>query len=225
MGKRCVVPNVLLTQTDIQVWEEAEEAAYEKAKMEIAIKEIERLENATLEELDEMEDDLDEDAFDKYRAKRMEEMREQAAREKFGTVFRIGQTDYKQTVACPGDYYVVCLLYGADLVSRRLQHYLDLLAPKFREVKFVEIKATAANPDYPEGSCPTMLVYRDGKMLEQVVGPVRLGGSRVTCDEFEFMLGQRNIIKSSITDPTARKQRSMFAREVDSDDSGMSDFD
>ncbi|KAG9397285.1 phosducin [Carpediemonas membranifera] len=204
-------------KTVTEEWEEAEQAALEQQQVLQAIMEIERLENATIDELDEMEDEMDEDVFDSYRQQRMEEMRKEVQRNKFGSVFRIGQTDYTATVACKGEHFVVCLLYGSDPCSARLQHYVTQLAPRFKDVKFVEIAATAAIPNYPAKNAPTLLVYYDGEQKEAIVGPLRLGGNQVTADEFEYMLGQRKIIKTKVDPEKKRRGRGIFGRMDESD--------
>ena len=71
------------------------------------------LANKTLAELDELEDEIDEKTLQHYRQKRLQELKEQMARNRFGRVLTISQTEYSQEVtqAGPG-VYVVLHLYS-----------------------------------------------------------------------------------------------------------------
>eukprot|EP00966_Prymnesium_polylepis_P131162 3033319-Prymnesium_polylepis.1 len=59
---------------------------------------------------------------------------------------------------------------------------LERLAKKFADVKFLQIHFTDCIPNYPEKNLPTMLVYRDDDLLQQLVGLSVYGGSSYGID-------------------------------------------
>lgn len=73
---------------------------------------IEKLENLTLDELDELEDSEDEAVLLEYRNKRLAELKALASKEKFGSVLEITAVDYVQEVNNAGEgIWVVLHLY------------------------------------------------------------------------------------------------------------------
>lgn len=53
---------------------------------------------------------------------------------------------------------------------------------KFMSTKFLKIVSTAAIPNYPDRHLPTVLIYRNGEMLGQLVGIANLGGRSMEAD-------------------------------------------
>lgn len=77
--------------------------------MENAVKGV--IAKASLDELDELEDIEDERVLEEYRKKRIAEMKQQAARERFGGLSTISEPEYKQEVTdAPKDLWVVVFL-------------------------------------------------------------------------------------------------------------------
>eukprot|EP00298_Acanthocystis_sp_HF-20_P002116 c12569_g1_i1.p1 GENE.c12569_g1_i1~~c12569_g1_i1.p1 ORF type:complete len:126 (-),score=53.51 c12569_g1_i1:52-429(-) len=79
--------------------------------VEEVAKNIDPLEYKSLEQLDELEDDEDEEILNIYRKKRIEEMKAQATKNKFGELYYIQAPDWKQQVTEVKDAYVVVLLW------------------------------------------------------------------------------------------------------------------
>ena len=75
----------------------------EMVEQVIQEREARKYDDKTLDELDELEDDLDEQVLDGYRKKRMMEMQEQAKKDKFGEVTHISQVDFVGEVTKAGE--------------------------------------------------------------------------------------------------------------------------
>lgn len=71
-----------------------------------------KIENLSLDELDELEDDEDEIVLQQYRNRRIAEMKELAKKSKFGDVIEISGSDFVTEVNNAGpDIWVVLVLY------------------------------------------------------------------------------------------------------------------
>jgi hypothetical protein len=68
------------------------------------------VEDMTLEELDEFEDDEDEAALEMYRQQRIAEMKAQAARKKFGEIINISGFSHP-TVLLPPSSPLICSVH------------------------------------------------------------------------------------------------------------------
>ena len=182
------------------------EEAFEEA---IAKQHANRLENKSLEELDELEDEEDEEFLESYRRKRMLELAQQRARSKFGQVFHINKPEYSDevTIASQGGsneerkpensdavYVFVHLSLESKIQSRILSNIFNKLAPKFPEIKFVEIPANRAIENYPEINCPTVLVYYNGDVVKKLITLLEIGGNSTDIESFEeFMIDTGSI--------------------------------
>lgn len=51
-----------------------------------------------------------------------------------------------------------------------LAGYLDQLASKYPNTKFVSIVGDHCIPNYPDKNLPTLLIYRAGELRRQIVG-------------------------------------------------------
>ena len=61
-----------------------------------------------------------------------------------------------------------------------LNEQLDVLAERFPGTKFLRIISTQCIPQYPDRNLPTVLVYKDTKCLQTLVGLLPYGGRRLT---------------------------------------------
>lgn len=176
-----------------------------------------------LDELDELEDSEDESVLLEYRKKRIAEMQAFARKAKFGSVLEISGQDYVEEVTKAGSgIYVVLHLYsrGVPFCSLVNQH-MNQLAMMFPATKFIRAVASTCIPNYPERNLPTIFVYYEGQLKKQFVGLVELGGTNLTCEELEYMLGQTKAIETSIKeDPRKAKavKDKMFADLADTND-------
>ncbi|TDH74144.1 uncharacterized protein CCR75_002968 [Bremia lactucae] len=136
-------------------------------------------ENATLEELDEMEDDDDDDAeLARIRQRRIEEMMTQAARNKFGDVQPISKDEWaKEVTESSNDHWVIAYLWDDALEECKVMaHVLREVAKKHRDVKFVSIQAQACIENWPSRNCPTLFMYNNGSLQNQLLSIRKLNG-------------------------------------------------
>ncbi|XP_053670672.1 viral IAP-associated factor homolog [Anopheles nili] len=176
-----------------------------------------------LDELDELEDSEDEAVLQQYRQKRIAEMQALASRARFGMVREISGQDYVDEVTKAGEgIYVVLHLYSRGLpLCALINQHLTQLALAFPMTKFVRAIATTCIANYPERNVPTIFIYFEGQLKKQYIGSVELGGSNLTCDELEYMLGQAKAVETRIKDdPRASKKikDKMFAELSDNND-------
>lgn len=174
------------------------EAAFEEA---IEKAHANRLEGASLEHLDELESDglEDEDFIQMYREKRMRELREQASKEKFGEVVKISKQEYTDEITNASKSVPVIVQIKAEGVeqSRLLSALFSRIAPKFRDIKFVEIDCRQINEKYPLNQCPTILVYKNGQVVKQIVTLDTVGGNSTNLHDIERFLVTAGVVSST----------------------------
>ena len=159
-----------------------------------------RLEDKTLDELEALEDDEDEEFLETYKLKRMAEIQNQASKEKFGSLQSISKPDYTDEVtnASKNDVYVFLhIMYPGVQQSKLLSGLFQRTAEKFRDVKFVQIDARQINEHYPSTNCPTILVYHNTNVIKQYVTLAQLGGSSTSLSDIEEMLVTLGAVKDS----------------------------
>lgn len=159
-----------------------------------------RLEDKTLDELDALEDDEDEAFLNQYREKRMAEIRQLDRKAMYGQVYPIQKVDYARDVTEESKKAFVLLFLssssgGANVESRVLGELWPVMARKWGDVKFCEIRANMCIEGYPERNCPTILVYQDGEIRRQIVTLAELRGPKTDVTDLERLLIQLGAIK------------------------------
>lgn len=130
-------------------------------------------EGKSLNELDELEEELDDDsAIAKYREQRIREMKRAAAIERFGEVRNVERSDWMREInEASKEAWVVVHIYQDYLeVCGVIDEALKALAGQRKSVKFCRIKATSASENWPDDRLPAFLVYKDGKLDHQIIG-------------------------------------------------------
>lgn len=158
-----------------------------------------RLENKTMGELAELEDDEDEDFLELYKARRFQEIQQLQQKSKFGTVLHITKPEYEDEVTKALDDCFVFVHMSLQLAvqSRLLALLTVTLARKFPEIKFVEIPANRCVENYPEANCPTIIVYHKKNIAKQYVTLTELGGSDCKVGDLEKVLVGIDAVKPS----------------------------
>ncbi|KAJ1310252.1 hypothetical protein OPQ81_006994 [Rhizoctonia solani] len=145
----------------------------------------EKLKGASDSALKELEDDAGDSETERivqeYRRKRMQELRKEQKRGRFGEMMPIGRDDYKREVteASRADEEgiegrglgqpVVCYLYkDGDVACSRLTEHLKILAARYPSTKFVSIIGSKCIENYPDRHLPTLFFYRNGNPVSQV---------------------------------------------------------
>ena len=149
-----------------------------------------RLEGLNLDELDALEDEEDEDFLESYKQKRMAEMRKLASNEKFGSIYPISKPEWQKEVtdASKNAAVFVHLSCESQIQSRLLSVILRSAALKFKDIKFCEIEGRRAIEGYPDKNCPTILIYKDGELVKQLVTLLMLNGNDTTLKDIEALL-------------------------------------
>lgn len=158
-----------------------------------------RLENKTVAELNELEDDEDEDFLEEYKLKRFQELQNLQKQAKFGTVLHITKPEYEDEVTKASDdsYVFVHMSLQLEVQSRLLSSLTISLARKFPEIKFAEIPANRCVENYPELNCPTIIIYYKKNIVKQFVTLTQLGGSDCKITDLEKILVDINAVKPS----------------------------
>ncbi|OBZ75108.1 Phosducin-like protein 3 [Grifola frondosa] len=143
----------------------------------------ERLGNAGVNELRELEEEADDETariIEKFRRRRLAEQRHmQGAR--FGRVYPIGRDDYTREVTEASNINeeddeadkgtgVVCFLYKDGIpCSDRASEHVQILAQRHPHTKFVSIVGDRCIENLPDARLPMFIVYRKGEVLNQIV--------------------------------------------------------
>ncbi|CAE6449958.1 unnamed protein product [Rhizoctonia solani] len=145
----------------------------------------EKLKGASDSALKELEDDAGDSETERivqeYRRKRMQELRKEQRRGRFGEMIPIGRDDYKREVTEASQVDeegmqgrglgqpVVCYLYkDGNVACSRLTEHLKTLAARYPSTKFVSIIGNKCIENYPDRHLPTLFFYRNGNPVSQV---------------------------------------------------------
>lgn len=151
-----------------------------------------RLENKTLDELHDLEDEEDDEFLEIYRRKRLAELSHLQKTSVYGQVFPIQKPDYARDVTDASSKSFVLVLLTSSLEtnveSRVLSGLWRQLATMFGDVKFCEMRANLCIEGYPEKNTPTIIVYRDGNIQRQIVTLRELNGPRTNLHDLQNVL-------------------------------------
>lgn len=179
-----------------------------------AIANYDPLENKTVEQLNELEDEEDDEVLRQYKEKRLKEMKEFAAKPHYGRVFELRKQDYVQEVTnAPKGVYVVLHLYQNYIMDCKvLDKVFESLAKRFVLVKFMRIVATNCLEHCEDINVPGIIIYYNGEMIKQMIPAVHyLGGKgKITEEKVEWILGSLKIIKSEVEEDPFDNDGPMF---------------
>ncbi|KAH8662231.1 thioredoxin-like protein [Xylariales sp. PMI_506] len=151
-----------------------------------------RLEGKDLDELDELEDLEDETFLESYRQKRMQELNALTKKSIHGSVYPLSKPEYQREVteaSSKGPVFVnLTSSMGTNVESRVLSDLWRQAAREYGDVKFCEIQANKAIENYPDRNCPTILVYKNGDIVKQIVTLMTVGGVRMSMLELDNLL-------------------------------------
>ncbi len=151
-----------------------------------------RLEGKDLDELDELEDLEDEGFLEAYKQRRLKELHSLSQKSVHGSVYPISKPEYSREVtdASHNDPVFVNLTssMGTNVESGVLSQLWRQAAKEYGDIKFCEMKASQAIEGYPEKNCPTILVYKNGDIVKQVVTLALLGGVKTGMIDLDNIL-------------------------------------
>jgi hypothetical protein len=122
--------------------------------------------------------------LEEYRQKRLNEMKEEIFRARFGDVNEITKDEWvKQVTEASRSCWVVVHLYQDSVIEcRLLEESLQILARKFKYIKFLKIKSTQAVENWPERNLPTLFMYNEGELKIQMITINQIGGKSMKPD-------------------------------------------
>ena len=165
---------------------------------------FEKLENASLQEIDDLEDSelgLDDDSvLQKFREARIQQMKEERLKNRWGSVIEISRVDWvKEVTECSKDCWVCVHLYEDNKPHcTLLDEAMHVLCTKFQAVKFIKIRSTQAVENWPARNLPTLFFYTKGVLTHQILTLSSLGGDSFGADYLEWwMAGEPYDVLSS----------------------------
>lgn len=177
-----------------------------------------RLEGKDLDELDELEDDEDDDFLEQYRQKRMAELSAVQKKSVHGSVYPLAKPDYQREVTEASNNGPVLVNLtssqgGTNVESRVLSQLWKQAASEYGDVKFCEMRASQAIENYPERNCPTILVYKNGDIVKQVVTLALVGGVRMSMLDLDKILVEVGALKDNDMRVLKRRREAEDAEE------------
>jgi len=161
------------------------------------------LDKRSLEDLDELEDEVEEELLQRIRDARIRELRETAAKERFGSVYPIAKAEFiKEVTEASKEMWVVVEMFKDGIQeSTKCSELLRTVAARKRQVKFVRIRSTDCVEGWPDSSVPALFLYHEGKMQQQLVGLAFCGGAEnCTEDSMELALSAYGVFESDLLD-------------------------
>jgi hypothetical protein len=151
-----------------------------------------RLEGKDLDELAELEELEDEDFLESYKQQRLKELQTLAKKSVYGSVYPISKPEYNREITEASNQGPVFLnltsATGTNVESRVLSLLWRQAAQEYGDIKFTEMQADKAIEGYPERNCPTILVYKNGDIIKQVVTLALVGGVKMSMLELDNLL-------------------------------------
>jgi len=149
----------------------------------------EELDDLNLDELKQREEEENDSDIEQHIAtlqrERFEERTKEEREARFGRVYPISREDYTREVTeaskepDPSDESpenegrgtgVVCFLYkSSHPASERAFEFTRTLAGRYPQTKFVSIVGDKCIPNYPDRNLPTLILYRNGQMVDNLV--------------------------------------------------------
>ncbi|TPX07746.1 uncharacterized protein E0L32_010538 [Thyridium curvatum] len=176
-----------------------------------------RLEGKDLDELDELEDDEDEEFLERYRQQRMRELDALTKKSLHGSVYPLTKPEYSREVTEASNNGVVLVnltaSMGTNVESRVLTELWRQAAKEYGDVKFCEMRANQAIENYPDKNCPTILVYKNGDIVKQVVTLVTVGGARMNMLDLDKILVEVGAVQDSDMRVLKRRREAEDAEE------------
>jgi hypothetical protein len=157
-----------------------------------------RLEGKDVDELDDLEDEEDEAFLEKYRQIRMAELNSLQKKSVHGSVYPLTKPEYQREVtdaSSKGPVFVhLTASMGTNVESRVLSELWRQAAKEYGDIKFCEMRANQAIENYPERNCPTILVYKNGDIIKQIVTLATIGGVRTNMMKIDDILVETGAI-------------------------------
>lgn len=150
----------------------------------------EKLDALNLDEID--ADDFsggDQSFINNYRLKKLKELKDLKSNnsEVFGTVQEINKPEYNMIIESSKykDKFIFIVLYSNNMQSKVILNNLSKLAAGFPHIKFVQIKGETCIENYPVYMCPTIIIYKNNKIVKQMVSLKDLKGNETKFNDLK----------------------------------------
>ena len=146
---------------------EKPQAEYTKEGIE-KIQSHDPFEDKDKDSLDSLEDEFEDDFLKGYMEKRMQELKQESAKRKYGSVLEINREEWVHQInEAEKDVLVVIHLYQEyEEKCKLMEQKLKEAAVKYAEVKLIKIISTKAIEDFPDVSLPCIILYFNGKSIQ-----------------------------------------------------------
>ncbi|KAF9162293.1 hypothetical protein DFQ27_007611 [Actinomortierella ambigua] len=176
-------------------------------------------EQKTVDELDELLDEGDEEeerVLMEYRQKRLDAIKMEMSENKFGDIIPISKPDFvREVTEASKDVWVVVYLYKDYLpICKLMSAHLATVAARNQATKFVKIIGDQCIPNYPDRNMPTLLIYGHGDMKTQLVGASQLGGMNMKPEDIEAYLRKVGAIKAKDSKTEERQENKKTIRSA-----------
>ena len=172
---------------------------------------------ASLQQLDELEDEFnDDDALQKYRQQRLDELKEERLKNCFGDVRLIDKSEWTKEVndSSHNNWVIVHLFQDSKVECQLMDEAINELALKFKYIKFVRIKSTSAIENWPDANLPTLFMYNEGEAKDQIMTLKSLGGKTMKPIDLEWALVQKDVITDSELQDDPRSEQSQMEKRL-----------
>jgi len=160
-----------------------------------------------------------------YRAQRIQALKVEQSKARFGVVQEIRADQFKNEVTeASRQCVVIALLYTPGLPAcEAVLTSFPLVARAHPQVKFVRIVGADAIANYPERLTPTLLIYQKGDLTTQLVGTDQCGGDRAEPKQLERALLAARALSGSVLQAQAVHMRRRKDSDEDNDDDDEDD--
>ena len=117
-------------------------------------------------------DDSDDEFLQQFRSQRLAQLQSTStSHPTFGSLTQTSPEDYVTLVDTvdPQVFLIVFLYEPSILQCRQLQSILEKVAPSMNYAKFIEVNALDANPNLDTICLPAILIYKQGKLVHNLV--------------------------------------------------------
>ena len=103
-------------------------------------------------------------------SKRTQEIKHTAEQMKFGQVIEISRAEYvKEVTEVDPEHLVLLHLYqNSNEFCKLINLNLPTIAKKYGHVKFIKIIADKCIDQFPDSSCPCIIIYKGGKPVSNI---------------------------------------------------------
>ncbi len=173
------------------------------------------------------EDEDDEDFFEKFRAMRMQQLSSATGLPQFGKLYSVGKFEFVDEVdkADPRTFVVIHIFEDYLLACQRMNRALQVMAERYKHVKFLRLKATEADQTLSHSALPAFLVYKAGKLTgTAAVNAVKneFQNEQFTVEDVEWLLVSKYGVHLPGVDISEEEKRRKKQEEANNNSNALS---